>query len=58
MAASASDWDVVVYGSTPAGIAAATAAGQLGLKVAVYLLPRISFSVEHRPGLDRGGALL
>jgi hypothetical protein len=27
---------VVVYGSTPAGIAAATAAGQLGLKVALY----------------------
>ena len=29
-------WDVVVYGSSPAGIAAATAAGHLGLKVAVY----------------------
>ena len=27
------DFDVVVYGSTPAGIAAATAAGQLGMKV-------------------------
>jgi hypothetical protein len=29
-------WDVVVYGSTPAGIAAATAAGRLGLRVALY----------------------
>ena len=29
-------WDVVVYGSTPSGIAAATAAGRLGLKVALY----------------------
>ena len=28
-------WDVVVYGSTPAGVAAATAAGHLGLKVAL-----------------------
>ena len=27
------DFDVVVYGSTPAGIAAATAAGHLGMKV-------------------------
>eukprot|EP00041_Stephanoeca_diplocostata_P023361 m.572586 g.572586 ORF g.572586 m.572586 type:complete len:284 (+) comp22271_c1_seq2:44-895(+) len=30
------DFDVVVYGSTPAGIAAATAAGHLGMKVALY----------------------
>ena len=30
------DWDVVVYGSTPGGIAAAVAAGQLGMKVALY----------------------
>jgi hypothetical protein len=30
------DFDVVVYGSSPAGIAAATAAGVLGLKVALY----------------------
>ena len=30
------DFDVVVFGSTPAGIAAATAAGQLGCTVAVY----------------------
>eukprot|EP00040_Diaphanoeca_grandis_P027150 m.153873 g.153873 ORF g.153873 m.153873 type:complete len:638 (+) comp30857_c1_seq3:113-2026(+) len=29
-------WDVVVYGSTPGGIAAATAAGRLGLSVALY----------------------
>ena len=29
-------WDVVVYGSSPAGIAAATAAGDLGLQVALY----------------------
>lgn len=29
-------WDVVVYGSSPAGIAAATAAGELGLRVALY----------------------
>jgi hypothetical protein len=35
-AAAAPTWDVVVYGSSPAGIAAASAAGQLGLKVAVY----------------------
>ena len=33
---SAPAWDVVVYGSSPAGIAAATAAGHLGLRVAVY----------------------
>ena len=32
----AASWDVVVYGSSPAGIAAATAAGVLGLRVAVY----------------------
>jgi hypothetical protein len=36
VATSGVDFDVVVYGSTPAGIAAATAAGQLGLKVALY----------------------
>eukprot|EP00051_Salpingoeca_urceolata_P031355 m.11319 g.11319 ORF g.11319 m.11319 type:complete len:647 (-) comp3972_c0_seq1:78-2018(-) len=30
------DYDVVVYGSTPAGVAAATAAGQLGMSVALY----------------------
>eukprot|EP00927_Polykrikos_kofoidii_P075055 TRINITY_DN71118_c0_g1_i1.p1 TRINITY_DN71118_c0_g1~~TRINITY_DN71118_c0_g1_i1.p1 ORF type:complete len:564 (+),score=80.86 TRINITY_DN71118_c0_g1_i1:79-1770(+) len=30
------DYDVVVYGSTPAGIAAATAAGYLGMRVAVF----------------------
>jgi ribulose 1,5-bisphosphate synthetase/thiazole synthase len=30
------DYDVIVYGSTPAGIAAATAAGQLGMSVALY----------------------
>ena len=35
-AESATDWDVVVYGSTPAGIAAATAAGRLGARVALY----------------------
>jgi hypothetical protein len=35
-AAAAADYDVVVYGSSPAGIAAATAAGVLGLKVALY----------------------
>lgn len=34
-AAAAPDFDVVVYGSSPAGIAAATAAGHLGMKVAV-----------------------
>ena len=34
--AAAVDYDVVVYGSTPAGIAAATAAGQLGMSVAIY----------------------
>jgi len=35
-ALSAPDYDVVVYGSSPAGIAAATAAGTLGLNVALY----------------------
>ena len=30
------DYDVVVYGSTPAGIAAATAAGHLGMRVALF----------------------
>lgn len=30
------DFDVIVYGSTPAGIAAATAAGQLNCKVGLY----------------------
>jgi hypothetical protein len=30
------DFDVLVYGSTPAGIGAATAAGQLGMKVGVF----------------------
>lgn len=35
-AAAAADFDVVVFGSTPAGIAAATAAGQLGCTVALY----------------------
>lgn len=30
------DYDVVVYGSTPAGIAAATAAGTLGAKVGLF----------------------
>ena len=30
------DYDVVVYGSSPAGVAAATAAGRLGLRVALY----------------------
>ena len=29
-------YDVVVYGSSPAGIAAAVAAGTLGLSVALY----------------------
>ena len=32
-ASSAVDFDVVVYGSSPAGIAAATAAGHLGMTV-------------------------
>ena len=30
------DFDVIVYGSPPAGIAAATAAGRLGMHVAIY----------------------
>ena len=30
------DYDLIVYGSSPAGIAAAVAAGQLGLSVALY----------------------
>ena len=42
---------MVVYGSTPAGIAAATAAGQLGMRVAVYEpLPMIG-------GMGAAGAL-
>jgi hypothetical protein len=32
----AAQYDVVVYGSTPAGVAAATAAGRLGMKVALF----------------------
>lgn len=35
-ATSAPAWDVVVYGSTPAGVAAACAAGTLGMRVALY----------------------
>jgi hypothetical protein len=35
-AAAATTFDVVVYGSSPAGVAAATAAGRLGLSVALY----------------------
>lgn len=35
-AAAAVDYDVVVYGSSPAGVAAATAAATLGLRVALY----------------------
>jgi hypothetical protein len=35
-AATAATFDVVVYGSSPAGVAAATAAGRLGLSVALY----------------------
>ena len=35
-AAVAPAWDVVVYGSSPAGVAAAAAAGTLGLRVALY----------------------
>ena len=34
--ASTVDYDVVVYGSSPAGIAAATAAGHLGMNVAIF----------------------
>ena len=36
MLAASPTWDVVVYGSSPAGIAAATAAGMLGMKTALY----------------------
>ncbi len=35
-AATAANYDVIVYGSSPAGIAAATAAGHLGMNVALY----------------------
>lgn len=35
-AARAVDFDVVVYGSSPAGVAAAVAAGSLGLRVALF----------------------
>ena len=35
-AAAAFDYDVVVFGSSPAGVAAATAAGALGLRVALF----------------------
>jgi hypothetical protein len=35
-AAASYSYDVVVYGGTPAGIAAATAAGHLGMSVALY----------------------
>ena len=36
VAVRASHFDVVVYGSSPAGVAAAVAAGHLGMKVALY----------------------
>ena len=36
IAKAAVDFDVVVYGSSPAGIAAAVAAGKLGMNVALY----------------------
>ena len=35
-ARAAVDYDVLVYGSSPAGIAAATAAGHLGMRVGVF----------------------
>ncbi len=45
------DFDVVVYGSTPGGIAAATAAGRLGMSVGLYEpLPMIG-------GMGAAGAL-
>ena len=37
-AAPALDFDVVVYGSSPAGVAAAVAAGTLGLELAILRL--------------------
>ena len=40
VAAADPDYDVVVYGSSPSGIAAATAAGRLGLTVAVCKWPQ------------------
>jgi heterodisulfide reductase subunit A-like polyferredoxin len=47
------DFDVVVFGSTPAGIAAATAAGQLGCTVALYEpLPMIGGMVSLRMYLN------
>eukprot|EP01052_Picozoa_sp_SAG31_P050103 SAG31_NODE_11286_length_1046_cov_1.178458_2_plen_95_part_00 len=55
------DFDVLVYGSTPAGIAAATAAGQLGMKVAVFEpLPMIGGMVSQQQtasGADQPAAL-
>ena len=65
-AATAPRWDVVVYGSTPAGIAAATAAGRLGLKVALYEpLPMIggmgaagALGLHDGPGIGGGLAMV
>eukprot|EP01046_Picozoa_sp_COSAG06_P002021 COSAG06_NODE_68_length_26072_cov_68.140377_12_plen_112_part_00 len=65
-AATAPPWDVVVYGSTPAGIAAATAAGRLGLKVALYEpLPMIggmgaagALGLHDGPGIGGGLAMV
>jgi hypothetical protein len=66
VAAAAVDFDVVVYGSTPAGIAAATAAGQLGMKVAVFEpLPMIggmgaagALGLHDGPGIGGGLAMV
>ena len=49
------DYDVVVYGSTPAGIAAATAAGHLGMKVALFEPLKVNQICEHR--LEEGLAM-
>ena len=50
-------WDVCVYGSSPAGVAAAVAAGRLGLRVVLYEpLPMIGgMGAAGNLGLNDGG---
>ena len=55
---SALQFDVVVYGSSPAGVAAAVAAGRLGMRVALYEpLPMIGgMGAAGNLALNDGGA--
>jgi hypothetical protein len=65
-AATGYDYDVVVYGSSPGGIAAATAAGTLGMKVGLFEpLPMIggmgaagALGLHDGPGIGGGLAMV